>query len=458
MKPVLMIVEDDAGIRSSLEKSFLRRDYIVFGTSRVSDANRIMREQKVDLILLDLRLGDGSGFDVLEAARDLDAEILVIIMTAFPEVKTAVQAMKGGANDFVIKPFELEELHLTVERVIETRTLRRNVRLLERERRKIGDITEILGESPAIKHVRGLIRRVAVTDAPVLVTGETGTGKELVADAIHGLSPRSERPLVKVNCSALSEELLQSELFGHEKGSFTDAKQARSGLFEMSDNGTLFLDEISEMKAGLQAKLLRVTEGHPFRRVGGQREIQTNVRLIAATNRDLSSSLRSGIFREDLFFRLNRFQINVPPLRSRKDDIVLLARFFLEHSAQALRKGSIRLTPEVEEILLTYGWPGNVRELRNMMERAVILCDGKEVTVTQLPGEIQTSGFVREQTGENFGTIPSLAEIESQYILHVVRNTQGNLSEAARILGISRNTLKVKLPKSKDGHLETSGT
>ncbi|MFQ5917938.1 MAG: sigma-54-dependent transcriptional regulator, partial [Candidatus Binatia bacterium] len=354
MKPILLIVEDDDGIRISLEKSFLRRDYKVFGTSGVSGANRIMSEQKIDIILLDLRLTDGSGFDVLKTARDLDKEIVVIIMTAFPEVKTAVRAMKAGARDFVIKPFELEELHLAVERAMETRTLRRNVRLLERERRRISDISEILGKSPAIDYVRELIFKVAVTDAPVLVTGETGTGKELVADAIHRLSPRSGGPLVKVNCSALSEELLQSELFGHEKGSFTDAKQARSGLFEMADNGTLFLDEISEMNASLQAKLLRVVEGHPFRRVGGQREIQTNVRLIAATNRDLSMSLRSGIFREDLFFRLNRFQINVPPLRSRGGDIILLARFFIQDSAKALRKGSILLTPEVEDVLIAY--------------------------------------------------------------------------------------------------------
>ncbi len=458
MKPILLIVEDDDGIRVSLEKSFLRRDYKVFGTSGVSGANRIMSEQKIDIILLDLRLIDGSGFDVLKTARDLDKEIVVIIMTAFPEVKTAVRAMKAGASDFVIKPFELEELHLTVERAMETRTLRRNVRLLERERRRISDISEILGKSQAIDYIRELIFKVAVTDSPVLVTGETGTGKELVADAIHRLSPRSGGPLVKVNCSALSEELLQSELFGHEKGSFTDAKQARSGLFEMADNGTLFLDEISEMKDSLQAKLLRVVEGHPFRRVGGQREIQTNVRLIAATNRDLSMSLRSGIIREDLYFRLNRFQINVPPLRSRGGDIVLLARFFIEESAKALRKGSILLTPEVEDILLAYRWPGNVRELRNMMERAVILCEGSEVTVSQLPGEIQSSGFVREQIDKGFGTIPPLAEMECQYILHVVRNSEGNLSKAARILGISRNTLKAKLPKPEDVPSDASGT
>lgn len=279
----------------------------------------------------------------------------------------------------------------------------------------------------------------------MLVVGETGTGKELVADAIHRLSPRCSGPLVKVNCSAVSEQLLESELFGHEKGAFTDARQARAGLFEMSDHGTLLLDEISEMKPSLQAKLLRVVEGQPFRRVGGEREISANVRLIASTNRDLPARIRSGDFREDLYFRLKVFQIDVPPLRARDTDVALLARFFLQRSAATLRKGAIRLTPPAEEVLLAYDWPGNVRELRNVMERAAILCEAGEVGVEHLPGELQASVFVRHHGARGSGAMPSLSEIERRYLAHVVETVGGNLSEAARILGIARNTLKAKL-------------
>ena len=445
MKSMMLIVEDDESLRGSLESSFTLKGYEVIGAATISAATRILKQRSIDLILLDLRLPDGSGIDLLATVRDLDKETVVIVLTAFPEIRTAVRAMKEGASDFVTKPFDLEQLHLTVARAVETRTLRRNVWLLEWERRARGEITDILGESVAIEGVRHLIRKVADTDAPVLVTGETGTGKELVADAVHRLSLRFGTPMIKVNCSAFSEQLLQSDLFGHEKGAFTDAKEARAGLFEMANGGTLFLDEISEMKTDLQTKLLRVVEGQPFRRVGGQREIRTNVRLIVATNRDLSSRVRSGSFREDLFYRLNTFEIGVPPLRNRGNDVVLLARSFLERSALALRRGSMRLMPEVEEILLAYAWPGNVRELRNMMERAAILCETGEVVSAQLPGDVQGSAFVTKQAGREFAAMPSLREIETRYVAHVVRGARGNLSQAARILGISRNTLKAKL-------------
>lgn len=445
MQVTVLIVEDDVGVRSSLEKSTRRRGHEVLCASAVSEAGRLLRERQIDLILLDLRLPDGSGFDVLKAARDLDEEIAVVVMTAFAEVKTAVRAMKEGAYDFIVKPFELDELHVTVERAIQTQRLRRQVQRLEHEHQSRGEVTEILGESPAIEQLRAQIRKVAQATSPVLVVGETGTGKELVADVIHRFSPRGTGPLVKVNCSAFSEQLLESELFGHEKGAFTDAREARAGLFEMANGGTLLLDEISEMKPDLQAKLLRVVEGQPFRRVGGQREIRANVRVIATTNRDLPARIRTSDFREDLYFRLKVFQIDVPPLRARGSDVVLLARFFLQRSATTLRKGPIRLMPRVEEILLGYDWPGNVRELRNVMERAAILCETGKVEVEHLPGELQASVFVRHHGASSCGAIPSLSEIERRYIAHVVETVGGNLSEAARILGIARNTLKAKL-------------
>ena len=448
MTIAMLIVEDDEGLRSSLEKSFRKRGHEVFGVSTLTEASRQLRDRKIDLLLLDIRLPDGSGLDFLAQVRELDGEVTIIMMTAFPEVKAAVRAMREGARDFIIKPFELEELHLTVERAVEVRQLRQNVQRLEQERRSRADVTGFLGESPAINQVREEVRKVAETDIPLLIVGETGTGKELVAESVHRGSPRSSAPLVTANCSAFSEQILESELFGHEKGAFTDAKGARAGLFEMADGGSLFLDEVSEMRPGLQAKLLRVIEGHPFRRVGGQREVRTNVRVISATNRDLQARIRSGAFREDLYFRLNAFQITVPPLRVRGSDIVLLARFFLQRSTATLRKGPQSLAPQAEETLLSYAWPGNVRELRNVIERAAILCEASgEIRVEHLPRELQASAFVARRAGaaKAMGTMPTLGEIERRYMEHVLDTVSGNLSEAARILGIARNTLKAKL-------------
>ncbi len=445
MNSTMLIVEDDEGLRPSLELSFKRRGHKVFGVSSLSAATELLRQRNIELVLADIRLPDGSGLDVLTAARKLDTETAVIMMTAFPDVRTAVQAMKDGASDFIVKPFELEELHITVERAMERRVLRRDVEMLERDRERRGEITDLLGESPVVAEVRELIRKVADTNAPVLITGETGTGKELVADAIHRLSSRSSCRLVKANCSAFSEQLLESELFGHEKGAFTGATEGRAGLFEMANGGTLLLDEITELKTDLQGKLLRVVEGQPFRRVGSPREIWMDVRVIATTNGNIPELIRSGAFREDLFFRLNGFQIQVPPLRIRGRDIVLLARAFLERSASALRKGTMRLGPEVEEVLLGYRWPGNVRELRNVMERAAILCKTEDVTVAQLPGEIQADAFVSKHVTGQTRTMLPLSEIDRRYVFHVLENVGGNLTEAARVLGISRNTLRARL-------------
>ena len=451
MALTMLVVEDDTGLRPSLEESFTRRGFEVIGVAHTKDAIRVLRQRNVAVVLLDLHLPDGSGLDVLAAARDIDAEIAVIVMTAYPEVRTAVRAMKEGASDFVIKPFELAALHLAVDRVAELRSLRRSVRRLDYERRSQSDVTAMVGESPAIARVRGQIQKVAPTDALVLIVGSTGSGKELVADAIHQLSPRAGAPFIKVNCSAFSETLLESELFGHEKGAFTDAKASRAGFFEMAEGGTLFLDEISEMRAELQAKLLRVVEGQPFRRVGGQREISTNVRVVAATNRNLERSVREGAFRQDLYFRLNVFRIDMPALRERGEDVIVLARFFLERSAASLRKPAMRLTPGAERLLLGYEWPGNVRELRNVIERAAILCEEEEVSPQLLPLELQAASFVQRTASAAPGHTPSLDEVTHRYVAHVVNSLGGNLSEAARVLGISRNTLKAKL-HADDAH------
>lgn len=445
MKTTLLIVEDDTSLRSSLEKIFSRRGYQVFAVGKAKDAINLLKEYSICIMLLDIQLPDDSGMAVLSQACSIDEEILVIMITAFPEIKTAVQAMKVGAYDFVIKPFELEELYLTVERAKQTRSLRRDVKRLERQYINQTENKDILGESSAIKELKNKISKVAQTNTPVLIVGETGSGKELISNAVHYSSDRSNGPLVKVNCSAFSEALLESELFGHEKGAFTDAKTAHIGLFEMADEGTLFLDEISEMKLPLQAKLLRIVEGHPFRRLGGQREISTQVRVIAATNQDLLAKVKNKEFREDLYFRLNVFRIDVPPLRIREADVILLANFFLKNFAKILAKGALNLHSDTERLLLSYNWPGNVRELRNIIERAVILCEENVIGIELLPSELHVSAFTSKEYKNESEKLVSLDEMEHQYMLHVFQSVKGNISEAARILGISRNTLKTRL-------------
>ncbi len=447
----MLVVDDDDGLRPSIEISLGRRGFDVVGAATAAEAHEVLRERHVVLALLDINLPDGSGLDILKAARATDSEVAVVMMTAYPELKTAIRAMREGASDYIVKPFELEDLHMTVDRAFELRSLRRDVERLKRERRGRDSTAPIFGDSPAIGAMREQITKVAPTDAPVLVVGETGTGKELVADAIHAHSERRVGPLVKVNCSTFSEALLESELFGHVRGAFTDAKQARAGLFEMADGGTLFLDEISEMKLDLQTKLLRVVEGRQtFRRVGGSREIRTNVRLVAATNRDLQARVQGGTFREDLYFRLNVFPISVPPLRSRGEDIVPLARRFAREAGEALRKGPITVSRSAEEYLLGYSWPGNVRELKNIMERAAILADGPQIDVAHLPAELQSSAFIRRSAPTEPGSMPALAEIERKYVEFVCESVGGNLSRAARILGIARNTLKSKIQRPAD--------
>lgn len=443
----MLIVEDDAGLRRSLEKFFRQDGYTVVVAERADQAMRLLHENLIDLMLLDIHLPDRSGLSVLAETCELDPRILTIVMTAYADIQTAVRAMQGGAHDFVVKPFELDELHLIVERAVEARHLRRQVRRFERERISGEPVQELLGQSPVMRQLRDQIDKVAVAQSPVLVVGETGTGKELVVNTIHRRSRRVAGPLVKVNCSAVSEHLLESELFGHEKGAFTDAREPREGLFEMADGGTLFLDEISEMKLDLQAKFLRVIEGHPFRRVGGRREIRVDVRVVAATNRTVPDLIRQKQFREDLYYRLNAFQIAVPPLRQRGHDIALLGRHLLGHSASALRKGPLTLSDEAEKLLLSYHWPGNVRELSNVMEHAAILCETAEVGPEHLPSELHVAATVRPFVSQP-GALPTLQEVERHYIAHVVHRVGGNVSEAARILGIARNTLRAKLRES----------
>jgi two-component system, NtrC family, response regulator AtoC len=445
----LLLVEYDAGLRTAITLDLEDAGYEVEAVGSVKEAAHALQKRRVDLLLVDLKLPDGSGLDVLAVAKEIEPPPRSIVMTGFPEVGSAVEAMKRGAHDYVTKPLEPDDLVMTVQRAAESVKLTRRLEHFERTVQREGP--KILeGDSRTMVELRARIERVAKVEVPVLILGETGVGKELVAESIHASSHRSSGPLVKVNCSAISDQLLESELFGHERGAFTDAKKARTGVFEMADGGTLFLDEIGEMRAGLQAKLLRVVEGQPFRRVGGSREIKTNTRVVAATNRDLREQVQIGEFREDLYFRLNVFPIEVPPLRERERDAVLLAKFFLARSGQKMHRPSVVLSEGAVEALAHYHWPGNVRELKNVVERALILADDGIITPEHLPSELQAESFVRRQSPAGEGALPTLDEVERRFIEFALEQTGGNISETARQLGIARNTLKRRLRLDSD--------
>lgn len=444
MNKVLLIVEDDDVMRKTLGEVFTRRGLYVIPASRGSEALDIVSNRKVDLVLLDLRLPDTNGLDVLKKMRNIEEDATVIVMTAYPEVKTAISAMKAGAYDYINKPFELEELRLLVDKALEARSLRSEVELLRFEK-KNECLLEMVGSGPAFKRVKELITVTADTPrTPVLILGETGTGKELAAHAVHCGSDRRDKPYIKLNCSAIPDNLLESELFGYEKGAFTDAKQSKKGLFELADGGTIFLDEIGDMDIRLQPKLLQVLENHTFRKVGGTRDIAVDVRVVAATNRNLETAVKEGKFRGDLYYRLKVMVINLPPLRERKEDIVPLAEHFLCIDNKTFGKNVKGVSGEAKDTLLRYPWPGNVREMRNVIERAVILArPGGMITHELLSLEVNHG---RDETAEDKKG-SSLEDMEKEHITRIMELFHGNKSRAAEKLGISRLTLREKLKK-----------
>ncbi len=450
MKPNLLIVEDDESMLFTLQDVFQNEGKNVAYALDGKSAMEEFFKNEPDLVLLDIRLPDTNGLSLLKRMKEADPELLVIVMTAYPEVQTAIQAMKSGAYDYINKPFELDEMRLVVQKALETYHLKDEVKRLRRQEETTTSPKKILGQSPATEQLIKLIQMVAEAPrTPVLLSGESGTGKELAANAIHHHSARAKSALVKVNCSALPEHLLEDELFGHERGAFTDAKEAKKGLFEMADGGTLFLDEIGEMSSTLQPKLLRILEGEPFRRVGGSREIQTDVRIIAATNRDLYGMVGKGEFRADLYYRLKVMEIKMPSLRERRDDIPMLVNHFIQVHSREMGKPAKEVTPEALQLLTDYPWPGNIREVRNVMERAVILANGQPIQKKDLPLELCRAA-VDEHFKERGAMMPldlSLEDLERQYILSTVKRTNGNKTLAAKKLGISRSTLIEKLKR-----------
>jgi DNA-binding NtrC family response regulator len=449
VKPNLLIVEDDESMLLTLQDLFLQEGKEVICARDGETAMVEFGKNQPDLVLLDIRLPGIDGLSVLEKMRQDAPGLLVVIMTAYPEVPTAIQAMKAGAYDYINKPFDLDELRLVVQKALETRSLKDEVNRLRKQGQGAAHTFRILGQSRATQQLQKIIQKVAeAPKTPVLLTGESGTGKELAANAIHYQSRRADDALVKVNCSALSENLLEDELFGHEKGAFTDAKEAKKGLFEMADGGTLFLDEIGEMTPTLQPKLLRILEGEPFRRVGGTREIRTDVRVIAATNRDLSRMVQEGRFREDLYYRLKVMEIRLPTLRERKNDIPILVDYFIQHHCREMGRPLVSITDDARNMLMSYSWPGNVRELRNVIERAIILNSGDQIEKHLLPIELCKAAIT-----ERFEHMPpvsmdlTLDDLERVYILKTLESSDGNKSLAAKKLGISRSTLIERLKR-----------
>jgi two-component system, NtrC family, response regulator HydG len=446
----IMIVDDDQGHLASLRTVIRSWGYKVATAEDGLEAVEAVKDSQVDLMLMDVRMTTMSGIEALAHIKRYNPSIPIIIMTAYSSVESAVEALKGGAYDYLIKPFDFDVLKLSIERACEHAGLKAENEDLKARLQEDFDRPDIIGKSVSMKALMDMLAMVAPSEATVLISGESGTGKELIARALHYNSPRKDHALVTVNCAALAESLLESELFGHEKGAFTGADRRREGRFKQADGGTIFLDEIGETSARMQAKLLRVLQEKEIQRVGSEAVLQVDVRVVAATNRDLEEDVAAGRFREDLFYRLNVMHLPIPPLRERQEDIPLLAQHFLEKYARRNRKTVKGFAPLAMDMLLKYEWPGNVRELENAVERAVILLSGEHVTEKQLPLRIVRQHPDHDVTA--VGTaVPAtdgtrtLEDMEKEAIEATLAATDGNKSETARRLGISRKTLHNKL-------------
>lgn len=444
MKANILIVDDEDVQREMLGGYLEKKGYDVQLAPSGLMALDIINAGPVDIMITDQKMPEMSGIELAAKVREEHPNISVLIVTAFGSVDDAVQAMKKGVEDYLTKPINLEELELNLERILEKRQLVRENEWLREQVRKAPDIKSIVYISEAMEGVMSRVARAAESHATVLVTGESGTGKELVARATHELSDRREGPFVTVNCSAVPENLIESELFGHEKGAFTGADRRRIGKFEQADGGTLFLDEIGEIPLHVQVKLLRVLQERSFERVGGNETIGVDVRIITATNRNLDDEVEKGTFRQDLFYRLNVVGVELPPLRDRKSDIPILAEYFIKLYAKNHAKSIYSLTPEALDCLIKYPFPGNVRELGNIIEQAVVLSRGDIITVRDLPLRVYTG---EEKSEGNLGLEEKVAELERDTLFKALRETGGNKSAAARSLGISERKIRYMLKK-----------
>lgn len=452
----ILITDDDLAHRVMLKKLLSGWGYNVTEADDGSVAVEDVRKRSFDLILMDIRMMNVSGIEALEQIKQMNPSIPVIIMTAYASVETAVQTLKKGAYDYLTKPLDFDELHMAIERATEHSRLKKENEYLKEKLGEKFDRRNIIGQSAAMVKLLDVVEQVAATQATVLITGESGTGKEIIANAIHFNSHRKNAPFVKINCAALTETLLESELFGHEKGAFTGADRRREGKFVQADGGSIFLDEVSEMSPAMQVKLLRVLQERELTRVGGHDVVKIDVRVIAASNKDLKKEIREGRFREDLFYRLNVVTLDVPPLRERPEDLPLMAQAFLKTFAESNSKTIKGFTPQATKKIAEYSWPGNVRELMNAVERAVVL------SRTEMIGEDELMFTMADEATFHDGLSSnkrhpatgdenlSLEEMEKQRILVVLETCGGNKSEAARRLGITRKTLRLKLDKYEE--------
>ena len=443
----ILIIDDEEHLCWALEKGLRQEGYQVVTAARGKEGLELIRNETPSLVILDLKMPEMDGLEVLVKAKDMFPKLPVIMITAHGSIDTAIEAMKLGAIDYITKPFDLDELKIVVKQALMVSRLQEEVIFLRSELKKTHG--RIIGNSPAIQEVNTLVERVADSNATVLITGESGTGKEVAALSIHHLSYRREKPYVPINCAALPESLLESELFGHEKGAFTGAVGRKSGRFELADNGTIFLDEVTEMPLSMQVKLLRVLQERQFERVGGTESVKIDVRVIAATNRDPMDCIKKGTFREDLYYRLNVLPIHIPPLRLRTEDIPLLTMHFLQKFNPSQEQ---MISPKAMGLLMSYEWPGNIRELQNVIERSVILSQGSEIMVNHLPKEIQKNENSKNEVDQglilNFPDKGiSFDEVERELILKALEKSSGNQTKAAHLLGLTRSALLYRAQK-----------
>ncbi len=446
----ILVVDDEKSLLELLSRVFTKEGYRVQVCASGTKAVEILEREDLDLLITDIRLPEMSGMEVLKRSREVRPDVPVIMITAYGNMKQAIEALKMGALDYIVKPFDIEELKITVAKGLEKRRLEQENILLKRDLKERYSFENMIGKSRAMQEIFALIEKIAGTDSTVLITGESGTGKEMAARAIHVHSRRAERPFVSINCAALPENLLESELFGHVKGSFTGAVSDKKGMFEVAQRGTLFLDEVAEMSPWTQVKLLRAIQERRIRRVGGTEEIPVDVRIIAATNQDLKKRMEEGKFREELFYRLNVISFEMPPLRRRVEDIPLLVQHFLQIYCSKMGKKTKRVSPEAMSLLEMYSWPGNVRELENVIERVVAIEDRETITPASLPPEIVTP-VKKDETRilfePGFNLMDHLDGIAKRYLRQACLATNWNMKQAASLLGISYRSIRYLLDK-----------
>ncbi|HUU91688.1 MAG TPA: sigma-54 dependent transcriptional regulator [Phycisphaerae bacterium] len=455
-QPSVLIIEDEEGVRTALQKRLRLSDCSAEAAATGEAGLTRLGEAPADLVLLDYRLPDANGLELLEQIRNRWPDTLVIMMTAYTNVDVAIQAVRLGAYDYVSKPFSLDEMMVVVDKALETKHLRTEVERLQTTQVQEFSFDRVVARSPKMFEIVGLLKNLAASEArTILLQGESGTGKDLVAKVIHYNSPRADRPFMNITCTALPETLLESELFGHEKGAFTDAHERKQGLFELAEGGTIFLDEIGDMPPALQAKLLRFLEEKAFRRVGGTVDLVVDVRIVAATNKDLRRLVSDGVFREDLYYRLNVFPVTLPPLRERADDIPLLTEHFIRQYSDEFRKEVTGIDPAALAVMEAYYWPGNVREMRNLIERAMLLSGGGRLTLDSLPMELMTSQVVATGQGDDQAQPlvilgpqgVDIRQVERRLVQQAMDLAGGNQSRAAGLLRLSRDQLRYRLKK-----------